>query len=225
MRHRRVGQSRQDPLEQTGFGFDHAHLVGIRQCHVEQPFIRTQQHRRRMRTWRNGIFRLKQWDPASDGSLLQIEFGYARSIPQTAPGAPPVVRRHYCVRKRRRNQIVRTYIELLEHRPLAESIRTTLSERLFATSNLSGAFSARDYRKACGIRQDRSFVCFLDALRHALSCGNLLRRNLYKAIPTDLAFMKAINCDPISRIARLLSSGVSNRTNRSIKVLTIGAEG
>ncbi len=115
-------------------------------------------------------------------------------------------------------------VNLLENLAARRVEENDVIREVVRDEQLVRSVGAGDNRKAGGIRQDRSFVGFLDALGHLFSCGNLLRRNLYKAIPTDLALMKAIDCDAVSGITRLLSRRVSNRTNRSVKVLTVGTE-
>ena len=57
-----------------------------------------------------------------------------------------------------------------------------------------------------------------------LPSSNLLRRNLYKAIPRDLAIVKTVNRDSVSGVAWLFAGGVGDGTDRSVKMIAIRAE-
>ena len=115
-------------------------------------------------------------------------------------------------------------IELLEHVAALRVDENNVIGKIVRDEQLVGSVGAGDHRKACWIRKDGSLVGFLNALRHPLPRGNLLRRNSYEAIPTDFALMKALDRNAISRIACLLAGRVSNGTDRSIKMIAIGTE-
>ena len=116
---------------------------------------------------------------------------------------------------------MRAQVELFEHVAAGGVDENDVIGKIVGDQQSVGDAWRGDHGKAGGIRNDGSLGRLMHTLCDFLPRGNVLRRNLYKAIPSDLALMKAINCDPVSGVARFFAGRVSNRTNRSVKMLAI----
>lgn len=120
---------------------------------------------------------------------------------------------------------MRAQVELVQHMAALGVDENDVIGKIVGDKQLFGRPVAGDHREAGRIGDNGSVGGLPGALGYFLSrCGNL-RRNLYEAIPGEPALMKTVNCNPISCVLRLLAGGVSDRTDRSIKMFTVGSKG
>src|SRR3984957_7051007 len=115
-------------------------------------------------------------------------------------------------------------VELPEHAPAVRVDENDVIGKIVGDEQLVGPTAARDHRQAGRIRNCRTIVDHARSLGNFLTRGSGLRRNLYKAIPGQPAFVKAINRNPISGVVWLLAGRIGDGANRGIKMFAIGTE-
>src|ERR1700676_1301410 len=116
-------------------------------------------------------------------------------------------------------------VELFEHTAAFGVDENRIIGKIIGDEQLVRCAVAGDRRKAARIRDSGAIGGFARPLWDFLSRRGPLRRNLYEAIPSQLALMKAINRNPIPGIAGLFTSRVCDGTDRGIEMFAVGAEG
>src|SRR5271154_5399240 len=110
-------------------------------------------------------------------------------------------------------------VELSQHASTRGVDENYIIRKIVGDQQLVGYALGRDHRHPRGIRDRGSLGGLAHAGRYFLPRSNLLWWNLDKAIPHDLALVKTVNGDPISRVALLFASGISYGTDGSVKVI------
>ena len=181
-----------------------------------------------MRTGSNWVVWLEQGNPTRDSSLLQIEFGNARQIPQAAPGTTAIAGCDHCVWKGRGKRWIYTQVKALEHTAILGVEQDHVVGEVVGYKQEIGAELALllswDDGDAGGIGDGCTRFGFLYSGCDPLALGDFLRLDFNKTLRCNFAFVEGVHSDSVPRIAWAFSFWVCDGTHGRVEVGAIAAE-